>query len=162
MAKTENMAKTESKALAIIPDRAKPYELLLGAVSGTVDLLEAYDTEEVQRALALGILGSETEEEVFASASLTPWSEWLNRPVEVQDVHFNPSQAGMKGPGFYAVVKLVDLETGETAVKHVGGYRPSSQLLWVWSRGRLPFKCKLTEVGKAAQGQNAPLGIVNL
>lgn len=158
---TEMELETTDKAagaVAILDDRQGSYDLMLRSMKGEVDLLEAYDSEEVQRALALGLLGSESEEEVFGNQSLPPWSELLGVPVEVRDVHFNPSRTE-KGPGFYAVVNLVTLDTGEASVRHVGGWKPASQLLYMWSRGKLPFKAKLVEVAAARQGQSAPLGL---
>jgi hypothetical protein len=145
-------------AVAILDDRQASYDLMLASMKGEVDLLEAYDSEEVQRALALGLLGSETEEEVFGGQGLAPWSELIGVPMEVREVHFNPSRTE-KGPGFYAVVNLVRLDTGEASVRHVGGWKPASQLLYMWSRGKLPFKAKLVEVAEAQKGQNAPLGL---
>ena len=145
-------------AVAILDDRQASYDLMLASMKGEVDLLEAYDSEEVQRALALGLLGAETEEEVFGSQGLQPWSELIGVPMEVRDVHFNPSRTE-KGPGFYAVVNLVQLDTGEASVRHVGGWKPASQLLYMWSRGKVPFKAKLVEVAAARSGQSAPLGL---
>jgi hypothetical protein len=158
---TDELATIDSEtagAVAVQPDRQASYDLMLASMKGEVDLLEAYDSEEVQRALALGLLGAETEEEVFGSQGLKPWSELLGVPMEVRDVHFNPSRTE-KGPGFYAVVNLVQIDTGEASVRHVGGWKPASQLLYMWSRGRLPFKAKLVEVATARSGQSAPLGL---
>lgn len=145
-------------AVAILPDRQASFDLMLASMKGEVNLLEAYDSEEVQRALALGLLQADTFEEVFDTASLPAWSELLGIPVEVRDIHFNPSRTE-KGPGFYAVVNLVRLDTGEASVRHVGGWRPASQLLYAWGRGTVPFKAKLVEVAAARQGQSAPLGL---
>lgn len=158
---TENLETTpQAGTLATVSDdKAEAYALLMRSVKGEVDLLELYDSEEVQRALALGLLGSETLEEVFgAQSSLEPWSALLGRPVDVLEVHFNASKTE-KGPGFYAVVKLVEVATGEQSTRHIGGYRPSAQLLWAWGHDRLPLRCKVTEIGKAQAGQSAPLGL---
>ena len=159
MADTKELAaKEKAGGLAVLPERQKVYDLLRGSMTGEVDLMENYDSEEVQRALALGLLGSESLEELFGSQALEPWSELLGRPVEVRDVHFNPSKTE-GGPGFYAVVNLVDLETGEQMTRHIGGWRPCSQLLAAWAAGELPFKAKVIEVGLARSGQSAPLGL---
>jgi len=158
---TEEIAtqdKPGAVALPILPERLAVYELLEGSMKGTKNLLEGYDSEEVQRALALGLLGSESVEEVFAAQGLKPWSELLGVPCEVTDVHFNPSKTE-NGPGFYAVVRLTALDTGEVSSRHIGGYRPMAQLLYSWSRGLVPFKAKVVEVGKAQAGQSAPLGL---
>ncbi len=150
---------TTTALVAAVPEEKRAaYELMLKGVKGEVDLVELQDSEEVARALALGLLGAETIEEVFGTQGLAPWSELLGRPVEVAEVHFNASTTE-KGPGFYAVCRLVDLETGEQTTRHVGGYRPAAQLLWAWGHGALPLKCKLVEVGNARPGQSAPLGL---
>ena len=86
-------------AVAVSDDKAGAYALLLQSVRGEVDLLESYDSQEVQRALALGLLGAESIEEVFGNQGLAPWSELLGRPVEVMEVHFNASKTE-NGPGF--------------------------------------------------------------
>jgi len=156
---TDIAENAKAGALATVPEeKREAYELLMKSVRGEVELLELYDSEEVQRALALGLLGSETLEEVFETKELGPWSELLGIPVEVQDVHFNASKTE-KGPGFYAVVRLMELESGEVSTRHIGGYRPASQLLWAWGHDRLPLRCKVIEVGTARQGQSAPLGL---
>lgn len=154
----EELATTEAGGLEVLEDRKAVYDLLHGSMVGTVDLMENYDSEEVQRALALGLLGSESLEELFGTQALEPWSEMLGRPVEVKDIHFNPSKTE-KGPGFYAVVNLVDLESGEAMTRHIGGWRPMAQLLATWASGGLPLKCKVIEVGLARPGQSAPLGL---
>ncbi len=152
------MTKTDI-AVQVPDEKREAYDLLMSSVQGGVDLLELQDSEAVQRALALGLLGAETIEEVFGNqGGLAPWSELLGRAVEVREVHFNASRTE-KGPGFYAVCKLVDLETGEQSTRHVGGYRPASQLLWAWGHGALPLKCRLIEVANARPGLSAPLGI---
>ncbi len=156
---TEELAtQEEAGGLAVLPDRQAVYDLLHGSMKGTVDLMENYDSEEVQRALALGLMGSESLEELFGTQKLEPWSEMLGRPVTVTDLHFNPSKTD-KGPGFYAVVNLVDEETGEAMVRHIGGWRPMAQLVPVWASGKLPIRAKVIEVGVARQGQSAPLGL---
>lgn len=137
------------------------YELLVHALDRSVDITELYDSEQVQLGLAQGILGTESEDAVFGGASLQAWSELLDVPVELHGVHFNPSNVE-NGPGVYGVVDVTQLDTGERAMRHVGGYRPVAQLLWLWKRDRFPFKCKLSEVAKAKTGQSAPLGIVRL
>lgn len=137
------------------------YELLVGALDRSVEIEEVYDTEAVQQALAKGILAAESEDQVFGDASLPGWSDILDAPVEVHGVHFNPSQVE-NGPGIYAVVDLTQLDTGERRTRHVGGYRPVSQLIWLWRRDKFPYRCMLTEVAKAKSGQNAPLGIKRL
>jgi hypothetical protein len=157
--KTKDLAtQEEAGGLAILPDRQAVYDLLHGSMIGTTDLMENYDSEEVQRALALGLLGSESLEELYGTQALEPWSELIGRPMEVKDVHFNPSKTE-KGPGFYAVVNLVDLETGEAMTRHIGGWRPMAQLLATWAAGKVPFRAKVIEVGIARQGQSAPLGL---
>lgn len=158
MPNEELATKEEAGGLAVLPERKAVYDLLHGSMMGTVNLMENYDSEEVQRALALGLLGSESLEELYGTQALEPWSELLGRPMEVRDVHFNPSKTE-KGPGFYAVVNLVDLETGEAQVRHIGGWRPCSQLLATWAAGELPIKAKVVEVGLARPGQSAPLGL---
>lgn len=152
------MTKTTDMVAQVPADKAAAYDLLMKSVRGEADLLELYDSEEVAKALALGLLGAETIDEVFGNQGLAPWSELLGRPVEVIEVHFNPSNME-KGPGFYAVCRLTDLDTGEVSTRHVGGYRPAAQLLWAWGHNALPLKCKLVEVGAARSGQSAPLGI---
>ncbi len=147
--------------LAVVEGREETFALLKRALQNEVDLAEAYDTVEVQRAMASGIVEAQTEDEAFADASLEPWSKFLDEPVRVLDIHFNPSTAE-KGPNVYAACRIVHEATGEVLVVHVGGYRPTAQLLWLWAHGRLPFRCKLIEVAKAKQGQNAPLGIERL
>lgn len=160
MTKTNEIATQEEKAggLAILPERAKVYELLHGSMTGEVDLMESYDSEEVQRALALGLLGSESLEELFGTQTLAPWSELLGRPMIVREVHFNPSKTE-NGPGFYAVCNLADPESGEVTTRHIGGWRPMAQLLAAWASGSLPITAKVIEVGAARQGQSAPLGL---
>lgn len=160
MTKTD-IEKAAGTAPAILPDRQAAYDLLMGSIRGEVNLLESYDSTEVQRALALGILADESDALVVGSDGLAPWSEWLGRPVELQSVHFNPSRIE-GGPGFYAVCQLVDLETGEASQRHIGGFRPVSEILRMWSRGMLPAKVKVIEVGKAMPGQNAPLGLAEV
>lgn len=144
--------------VAIAEEKQKVVDLLTSAIEGKVDLMESYDSEEVQRALALGLLSADTLEGVFGNQTLKPWSELLGVPVEVRDVHFNPSKTE-NGPGFYCVVDVVELESGETSTRHIGGFRPCSQLLYAWSRDALPLRCKVIEVGAARQGQSAPLGL---
>lgn len=141
-----------------MPERQKVYDLLHGSMTGEVDLMENYDSDEVQRALALGLLGSESLEELFGTQALEPWSAMLGLEVEVNDVHFNPSKTE-GGPGFYAVVNLTDLGTGERVTRHIGGWRPCAQLLAAWASGNIPFKAKVVEVGLARSGQSAPLGL---
>lgn len=157
MAKAE-MEKAEAGGLAVLPERQKVYELLHQSMLGEVDLMESYDSEEVQRALALGLLGSESLEELYGAQSLQPWSELLGKPMIVREVHFNPSKTD-KGPGFYAVVSLADPDTGEVTTRHIGGWRPMAQLLATWGSGGLPITAKVVEVGMARQGQSAPLGL---
>lgn len=137
------------------------YDLLLRAFEREIDVMEAYDTEAVQQALARGILTAEDEDQVFGDASLPAWSDLVGQPVEINGVHFNPSQQD-NGPGIYGVVDLTELGTGERRTRHVGGYRPVSQLLWLWKRSRFPYRCQLVEVSKAKKGQSAPLGIKRL
>ena len=159
---TEEIAETpKAGAVATVSDdKAEAYGLLMSSLQGEVDLSTLQDSEAVQRALAMGLLGAETLEEVFGNQGLAPWSELKGRPVKVLEVHFNASRTDeKKGPGFYAVCRLVDLETGEQSTRHVGGYRPASQLLWAWGHDALPLDCKLVEVGAARPGQSAPLGL---
>ena len=159
MAKTEEIAtREEAGGLAVLEDRKQVYDLLMGSMKGTVDLMENYDSEEVQRALALGLMGSESLEELFGTQTLAPWSELLGRPMIVREVHFNPSKTD-KGPGFYAVCNLADPETGEVTTRHIGGWRPMAQLLATWASGGFPITAKVVEVGIARQGQSAPLGL---
>lgn len=160
MTKTE-MEKPTGGAPAILSDRQQAFDLLMGAIRGEVNLIESYDSTEVQRALALGILADESDEAFVGQAGLAPWSEWLGQPVELREVHFNPSRIE-GGPGFYAVCSLVNLQTGEAGQRHIGGFRPVAELVRVWARGMLPVKCKVVEVAQAMPGQNAPLGIVKL
>lgn len=143
-----------------VPSEAA-YDLLLQAFEREIDVLEAYDTEQVQQALARGILTAEDEDQVFGDASLPAWSDLKGVPVELHGVHFNPSVQD-NGPGIYGVVDLTDLVSGERRTRHVGGYRPVSQLLWLWKRQRFPYRCTLEEVSKAKKGQSAPLGIKRL
>jgi hypothetical protein len=155
----DTIEETAGDVAIIIPERKAAYDLLSGSIAGTTDLMENYDSEEVQRALALGLLGSETSEEVFGENSkIAAWSELLGIPCEVQDVHFNPSKTE-GGPGFYAVVRVATLTDGEVSTRHIGGYRPCAQLLWQWSRGLVPFNAKVVEIGAARSGQSAPLGL---
>lgn len=148
----------EAGAIDVSGEKAATVELLTRAIKGEVDLMESYDSEAVQRALALGLLSSETLEGVFGSQALEPWSALLGIPVEVRDVHFNPSKTE-NGPGFYCVVDLVELESGEASTRHIGGYRPCAQLVFAWARELLPIRCKVIEVGAARQGYSAPLGL---
>lgn len=137
------------------------YDLLQRAFDREIDAVAAYDSEEVQRAMAHSILSADDDAVVFGSASLPAWSELVGVPVELHGVHFNPSNVE-NGPGIYAVVDLTRLDTGERETRHVGGYRPVAQLLNLWRRSRYPFKGKLVEVAKAKSGQSAPLGIAQL
>lgn len=155
---TELATVEEAGAIDVSGAKAATVELLTRAIKGDVDLMESYDSQEVQRALALGLLGSETLESVFGSQGLAPWSELLGVPCVVNDVHFNPSKTE-GGPGFYCVVDIVDTTTGEASTRHIGGFRPCAQLVFVWARDLLPITCKVIEVGAARQGQSAPLGL---
>ena len=158
MPKEELATQEEAGGLAVLEERRQVYDLLMGSMKGEVDLMENYDSEEVQRALALGLMGSESLEELFGTQSLEPWSELLGRPMIVKEVHFNPSKTE-KGPGFYAVCSLVDPDTGEATTRHIGGWRPMAQLLAVWGSDGFPITAKVIEVGIARQGQSAPLGL---
>lgn len=147
---------------ALVPqDEAQLYELFTQALERKVDIAQVYDSEAVQLALAKGILAAEDEDQVFGDASLPAWSDLLDKPVTLFGVHFNPSQVE-NGPGIYAVVDVADQESGERRTRHIGGYRPVAQLLWLWYRKRFPYHCVLTEVAKAKAGQSAPLGIKRL
>lgn len=155
---TKAMEKQREALPPILPDRQQTYDLLMGSMRGEVNLLDSYDSEEVQRALALGILADESDEAFVGNDGLAPWSEWLEQPVELAGVHFNPSRIE-GGPGFYCVCTVTNLETGEHGQRHIGGWRPCAELVRVWARDMFPLKCSVYEVAKALPGQNAPLGI---
>lgn len=157
MTKTTDLEK-KGTLPAIAPERQATYDLLMGSMRGEVNLLDSYDSEEVQRALALGILADESDEAFVGNDGLAPWSEWLEVPVELHGVHFNPSRID-GGPGFYAVCTLTNLETGEQGQRHIGGWRPCAELVRAWAHDLFPVKCEVYEVAKALPGQNAPLGI---
>lgn len=145
----------------VVRDRAAVAEMFRRAIVADEDVSEHYDSEDVQRALAEGILGAESEDQVYGDASLPALSEWQDVPLEIHGVHFNPSNAE-RGPRVYAVVDVTRLDTGERETRHVGGYRPTSQLLWEWERDKFPIKRTLAEVAKAKAGQSAPLGFKRL
>ena len=104
-------------------------ELIAKVLVGEAELPANADPEAMSRAIMERILAAESFEDAFTQQNLTPWRSMLDRAVMVRDVHFNRSTIDGAGQSIYAVVDLVDADTGESISVTCGGANVLSQLV---------------------------------
>lgn len=129
-------------------------DIIAKAILGEGELPQAADPEAMSRAIMERILAADTFEEVFTQQNLTPWRNLLDRAVVVKDVHFNRSTIEGAGAPVYAVVDLVDVETGEAHTVTCGGQNVLAQLVTAIRNGWLDRPVRMIE-NKTANGYGA-------
>lgn len=120
-------------------DATVAWEWLLGGVVPG----ERPDSRLVQDEILKAIreAGSLAETYELGDRKLATWEALEGRPVRVDGFHLNPSAFGDKP---YAVVSVVDVETGEASTVGCGGENVLGQLIKAYERDEIPFTCALT------------------
>lgn len=118
-----------------VPARAQ-LEAVYLAVTENKPLPQAADPEQMSRLILERIMAAETFEEAFVPQKIDAWRDkYLEVPVKVLGVHFNRSTIEGGLSSVYAVVDLVDTNTGETATVTCGGRNVLVQLLKMLEKG---------------------------
>lgn len=114
------------------------------------------DPEVMSRLIMERILAAETFDEAFRPQKLDAWREaFPERAVRVLGLHFNNSAIeGGSGAAFYAVVDLVDVESGVTQTVTCGGRNVLAQLVKMVEKGWQDHPVRLTSK-RTSEGYNA-------
>lgn len=141
---------TEGKELAVAGDSL--LDLFVADTRSTI----TDDPEEVQRAILERILSAQTVEEAFSRQEAWKARDTLGQVLEVRGVRWLESSFE-SGPGIFAALDVVKLDTGECGVLTCGGVNVLGQLYKAWQLKALPLRLRFRQVEKATRAGYHPL-----
>jgi hypothetical protein len=127
------MAEETTQAIAKVD--AKQLEMIYSAILGDATLPVESDPEAISRAIVERIMTADTFEDAFRPQQLEAWREYLEVPVLVRGLHFNPTTFEGQGSSIYAVVDIERLDNGETLTVSCGGRNVLTQLVKMVQNG---------------------------
>jgi hypothetical protein len=121
-----------------------------------IDAVIVEDPDAIALEIAKRILSATTADDVLAPQQTTPAEDVLGVPVEVRGVRWNPS-AYNGGPGAYAVIDAVRVDTGEVLAISCGSRNVIVQLYRLVKLGALPRQVVIVRVSKPTSSGYYPM-----
>jgi hypothetical protein len=122
------------------------------------ELLVADDPEGAQLAIVQRILSAPDAASALAPQRAVPAREVLGRPLRLERIRVAQSDyAGPDGPDVYALLDVVDLETGERRTVTCGGINVLAQLCVLHRHRALPAEVRIVESARPTRAGYRPL-----
>ena len=109
-----------------------------------VELPMDENSDAAARAIVEQILAAPDVEAIFSTFDARPIADYLGKPLEVRGVKWNRSSF-QEGPPVFAVVRGVDLETGEAFTGTCGGRSVMAALFAFGRMNAYPIALKIIE-----------------
>lgn len=103
---------------------------------------EAQDAEDFADQMTARILSAETEDDVLRAKATDSLGDYDGKVIVVHDLRRKLGGKN-KRRGYYLLMDVEDADTGDRTVVSTGSDRVTDQLLWAWSRDKLPWKVKV-------------------
>jgi hypothetical protein len=116
----------------------------------------ALDPNQAALDMVQRILNAETVEDVLKRAEAIHARELVDQTIVLTGVRFNESDLKADGPGFYALLEIVD-ENGEAQVVTCGAVTVMAQAWKLNKLGALPMRVVLREAEKETKNGFRPM-----